>query len=60
MAASGETTPGEAALGEMVGMVAARGRQSRLRMREEEEETKANRRESFKGVRGERREGRVD
>ena len=52
---------------EIVCMAVARGRQSRLRMREEEDEimkVKRNRQrqrgESFKGVRGERREGRVN
>ena len=57
--------PGKAASSEIVGTAVARGQRSRLRMRKEEneseeEETKVDRRESFRGVRGERKQGRVD
>ena len=52
---------GEAALGEIGGMVTARGRRSSLRMREEEneseeEEMKEKSRERLRGARGEREE----
>ena len=57
--------PSEAVSCEIVGTATAQGWRSRLRMREEENESKeekrkADKRESFKGVRGEKREGRVD